>query len=223
MNASDSIKLYDEETGKEITIIIPERPKFFKFEVNKTYEVEVDLQRFPIVRKFKNRKGEEYWACVYNLRVLKVDGTPIENPRWVPRRIPVGNADETDTGLQVVPRIGSEFYQLVSILTTYGKGVHKCIVETREGNNGQVLTRFKHSEDCECLKNKSNERSGQEDRGQRAGSVEDSNTEARTETLENLSENATPEGQAKDKENDTETSKNGLEMLERAYKEIQGA
>ena len=57
MNASDSIKLYDEETGKEITIIIPERPKFFKFEVNKTYEVEVDLQRFPMSGSSKTEKA----------------------------------------------------------------------------------------------------------------------------------------------------------------------
>ena len=172
MNPANSIRLYDERTGKEITIIIPERPEFFKFKANKTYEVEVDLQRFPIVRKFKNKKGEEYWACVYNLRVLKVDGTPIENPRWVPRRVPAGNVSESENNVQIVPRIGSEFHQLLEIMAKYGAGIHRCIVETREGNNEQVLTRFKHSEDCECLKNKSNERSGQEDRGRRAGSVE---------------------------------------------------
>lgn len=222
MNPSDSIKLYDKRTGKEITIIIPERPKFFKFKANKTYEVEVDLQRFPIVRKFKNKKGEEYWACVYNLRVLKVDGTPIENPRWVPRRVPAGNVSESENNVQIVPRIDSEFYQLLEIMTKYGAGIHRCIVETKEGNEGHVLTRFKHSEDCECLKNKSNERNEQEDQEQGVNSVEDSNTEAHTETLESPSRDATSEGQVESKKNDTGDSESGLKVLEKAYKEIQG-
>ena len=60
---SKEIKI--EEYDKEILIKQPTKPKLFKFREEKTYEVEVDLQRFPKIRKFKRKDGEEYWACIY--------------------------------------------------------------------------------------------------------------------------------------------------------------
>ncbi len=188
---SKSIKLRDEELGKEIQIIIPERPRFFKFEPNRTYEVEVDLQRFPELRKFKNKEGEEYWACVYNIRILKVDGEPIENPEWVLRRISVGNVNENGGIIQIVPRLGSELYQLVNIWEKFGSGIHRCIVHTKQGDRGQVLAQFVHSDDCDCLKNKSEKKSVEENGEDGSNSVEDSDPEAVAERIKNSNEKMT--------------------------------
>lgn len=134
------IKIEDEK--KEIIIIHPTRPKFFKFEPNKTYEVEVDLQRFPEVEKFKNKNGNEYWACIYNLRILKEDEKKI-NSDWMQRRIGVGNVHENNGVIIVKPRMYSEFSQLLEIRDKLGPGIHRCIVKTRAGNRGQVLAKFR--------------------------------------------------------------------------------
>ena len=64
----------------ENVIIEFEKPlKFFKFEDGKTYEVEIDLQRILTILSFKKKNGEEYKACVYNIRILKENGKEINS------------------------------------------------------------------------------------------------------------------------------------------------
>ena len=138
---------------ENIIIELEELPRFFKFEAGKTYEVEIDLQRFPIIGKFKNRNGEEYPACIFNLRIIKEDNETI-NSEWMVRRIGVGDYREDREEKRIKPRIGSELWQLVRIYLEYGAGIHRCIVKTRKGNQGQVLVRYTHSNECECLKKK---------------------------------------------------------------------
>ncbi len=128
----------NEGDGKRIVIIAP---KYLRFEPNKTYIVEVDLQRFPDIRKFKNKKGEEYWACTYNIRVIKEDGKDV-NSEWMQRRISVGDISENSNNIVVRPRINSEFWQLYTIKEKYGDGFHICTVTTKEGNKGQVIATF---------------------------------------------------------------------------------
>ncbi len=146
------------EGEEKIIIELEEPPKFFKFEPNKTYEVLIDLQRFPVIRKFKNKKGEEYPALVYNIKIVKENGREA-NSEWMQRRTDVGDYREENGERRVKPRMFSEFWQLAQIYDEFGAGIHKCIVKTRKGNRGQVLTRIIHSKDCPCLKSKSKEKS----------------------------------------------------------------
>lgn len=141
------------QKGKKVVIMqaSPSQATFFKFEANKTYEVEVDLQRFPIIRKFKTKRGKEYWACIYNIRVLKENEKDI-NSDWMQRRIGVGNVHENYDSVIVEPRMYSEFWQLLEIQKKFGEGIHRCIVKTKAGNKGQVITRFKPAV-SEYLKN----------------------------------------------------------------------
>lgn len=138
---------------ENIIIELEEPLRFFKFKANKVYEVEIDLQRFPEIRKFKNRNGNEYLACIYNLRILKENGKEI-NSEWLQRKIGIGDYREDENGIRIKPRMFSEFWQLARIYSEYGAGIHRCIVKTRKGNKGQILTTFIHSRDCGCLKSK---------------------------------------------------------------------
>lgn len=150
------------QEGKKVIIMqaSPSQATFFKFEANKTYEVEVDLQRFPIIRKFKTKRGNEYWACTYNIRVLKENEKDI-NSDWMQRRIGVGNVHENYDSVIVKPRMYSEFWQLLEIQKKFGKGIHRCIVKTKAGNRGQVITRFE-PEVSEYLKTQENRDRAQE-------------------------------------------------------------
>ena len=143
---------------ENVVIELEELSKFFKFEPNKTYEVEIDLQRFPVIRKFKKKNGEEYPACVYNIRILKENGKEV-NSEWMLRKVGLSDYREDGNSIKVKPRIFSEFWQLAQIYYEFRSGIHKCIVKTRKGNRGQVLTRIIHSKDRPCLKSKSKEKS----------------------------------------------------------------
>lgn len=145
---------------ENVVIELEEPPKFYKFEPNKTYEVEIDLQRFPEVRRFRKKNSKEFPACVYNIRILKENGEDVDS-EWRLRRIGVGDYREDKNTLRVKPRMFSEFWQLSQIYDKFEPGIHKCIVKTRKGNRGQVLTRILHSEDCPCLKSKSKGRGGE--------------------------------------------------------------
>ncbi len=153
---------------ENVIIELEEPPKFFKFKPRKIYEVEVDLQRFPVTRKFRNREGKEYPALVYNIRVLKENGK-VANTEWMLRKIGVGDyreyQDEDRKEIRIRPRKFSEAWQLAVIYDEFGAGIHKCIVTTREGNQGQVLMRFIHSKDCECLKSKKEQEIEEEKKG----------------------------------------------------------
>ncbi len=137
----------------DVVIEIEELPRSLKFEADKTYEVEIDLQRFPVIKKFRRRNGKEYVACIYNIRVLKEGGKSI-NSEWIQRRVGIGDYREENNLIGIKPRMFSEFWQLARIYHDFGAGIHKCIVRTRKGNKGQILVKITHSNDCECLKDK---------------------------------------------------------------------
>ena len=44
---------------EDVIIELEDSLRFFKYEAEKTYEVEIDLQRFPILIKFRNRRKKE--------------------------------------------------------------------------------------------------------------------------------------------------------------------
>ncbi|ADB57517.1 GntR family transcriptional regulator [Archaeoglobus profundus] len=146
---------------ENVMIELEEPLRFFKFEADKIYEVEIDLQRFPIIKKFRSRNGGEYPACIYNLRILRENGKEI-NSEWMQRRVSVGDYREDENGIRVKPRMFSEFWQLAQIYDKFRAGIHKCIVKTKGGNKGQVLTRIIHSKDCDCLKSREGEKRREE-------------------------------------------------------------